>query len=133
MLGGHLAIDSVVDSILESQDHQAEIFGRFFLTKTKAELIRDALDKSLILSPVYDVQDVVECPQLASRDYFLQVEHPELGGLVTYPGPPVKLSEMPWRVWRRPPLVGEHNSAIYEEELGLSPEQLALLKARGVI
>ena len=61
------------------------------------------------------------------------MEHPELNDALVYSGPPVKTEESFWRVWRRAPLVGEHNEEIYIGELGLSKEQLSVLKADGVI
>jgi crotonobetainyl-CoA:carnitine CoA-transferase CaiB-like acyl-CoA transferase len=33
----------------------------------------------------------------------------------------------------RAPLIGEHNEEVYEKELGISREQLIILKSRGVI
>jgi hypothetical protein len=43
------------------------------------------------------------------------------------------MSEASWRIQSRAPLVGEHNRAIYEGELGFSAEQLAVFKARKAI
>ena len=52
---------------------------------------------------------------------------------ITYPGYAIKMSETPYRVQRRPPLIGEHNEQVYEKEMGYSREQLVTLKNRGVI
>ena len=38
-----------------------------------------------------------------------------------------------WSIRRRAPLIGEHNLEIYEKELGLSRQQLTVLKESGVI
>jgi formyl-CoA transferase len=105
----------------------------FFLTKTKAELFEEAIKESILLCPATTVKDILESPQLKVRDFWVEVEHPELGDTIAYPGAPVKASEAPWRVWRRAPLIGEHNEEIYHGELGLPKEELSLLKARGVI
>jgi crotonobetainyl-CoA:carnitine CoA-transferase CaiB-like acyl-CoA transferase len=43
------------------------------------------------------------------------------------------MTEAPWRISRRAPLIGEHNQEIYEEELGLSKDETRLLKEAGVI
>ena len=37
------------------------------------------------------------------------------------------------QIWRRAPLIGEHNQEIYGQELGMSPAELAKLKDQGVI
>jgi crotonobetainyl-CoA:carnitine CoA-transferase CaiB-like acyl-CoA transferase len=43
------------------------------------------------------------------------------------------MKETPWKIQRRAPLIGEHNEEVYEKELGLSKEQVTILKANGVI
>ena len=82
---------------------------------------------------VYTAEDLLRDPQLQARDFFVDVEHPELGRSFAYPGGPYTLSETPWRLTRRAPLLGEHNLEIYGGELGLSREQIASLLAAGVI
>jgi crotonobetainyl-CoA:carnitine CoA-transferase CaiB-like acyl-CoA transferase len=105
----------------------------FIKTKTKAELFGVALQRGILLSPIATVKDVAESPQLAARKFWEEVEHPELGTVITYPGYPIKISKTPYRVQRRAPLIGEHNKEVYELELGLSKDQLAMLKSHGVI
>ena len=117
----------------EEADRLVSIITEFLKTKTKAELLEEALKKSMLIAPASTMKDVTESPQLAVREFWEKVEHPELGEVITYPGAPVKMAETPWRIQRRAPLTGEHNDEIYQKELGFSREQLALLKARGVI
>jgi len=50
-----------------------------------------------------------------------------------YPGAPCKLSRSPWRIWRRAPLLGEHNQEILGGELGLSSQDMAALAIEEVI
>jgi len=107
--------------------------GPFIETKTKAELLNAALERDIILAPVSTLKDVAESPQLAFRGFWEKVEHPELGEPITYPGCPIKISEIPYTVQRRAPLIGEHNEEVYVEELGYSKEQLVVLKNRGII
>lgn len=108
------------------------IFGEFFKTHTKAELCREALARGIMLFVESTPKDVMEDPQLEARDYWQEVEHPELGTTITYPGFFFKSSEFSWKT-RRAPLIGEHNREVYEGELGLSSEALAILKHGGVI
>jgi len=44
----------------------------------------------------------------------------------------VKLTETPFRIRWRAPLIGEHNLEVYGE-LGLSREEITFLKSAGVI
>jgi len=108
-------------------------FEPWMMTKTKMELLTQAVKFGLTLAPANDLKDIAESPQLAVREYWTAVEHPELGETILYPGAPLKVSEGGWAIRRRAPLLGEHNREIYQGELGLSPARLAELQAAGVI
>ena len=109
---------------------------KFFMAHTRAELLEGALKYHVQLYPVATTEDIVKgvpSVQLAAREYWVELEHPELGTSITYPGAFVQASETPPRVSRRAPLIGEHNQEAYERELGISKEQLLILKQGGVI
>jgi benzylsuccinate CoA-transferase BbsE subunit len=125
-----------IDAATISQDELSRLTDAlydFVKTKTKAELLAAALEKGILLAPIATVEDVCESPQLAARGFWEKVEHPELGTTITYPGYPMGISEIPYRVQRRAPLIGEHNEDIYTGEMGFSKEQLTILKNHGVI
>jgi benzylsuccinate CoA-transferase BbsE subunit len=118
---------------LEQFAHISGIYSAFLASHTKAELFDAAAERGIMLAPVQTVKDLAESPQLAALGYFVDVEHLELGATIKYPGAPYQLSETPWRIHRRPPLIGEHNFEIYQKELGLTREELAILKHEGAI
>jgi len=105
----------------------------FFMTHTKAEISQEGFRRRIPLGPVATAQDIIEDEQLISRGYWVEVEHPELGISITYPGPFIKGSEAFPKIRRRAPLIGEHNQEIYEQELGLSEDETAALNRIGVI
>ena len=107
--------------------------GEFFLTKTKAELHQKALEKNILLYPISAPNDLIDYHQLVARDYWTNIEHPELGAKITYPGSFFKSSVTSGVVKRRAPLIGEHNSEIYRNRLGLSDEDIARLKGSEII
>ena len=107
--------------------------ARFFLSHTKKELYVGSVKRNIILYPVNDAKDILENEQLMARDYWVEVEHPELKTNIKYPGPFATLSETPWRIRRRAPLIGEHNSEVYGKELGLSKEEILNLKQARII
>jgi crotonobetainyl-CoA:carnitine CoA-transferase CaiB-like acyl-CoA transferase len=76
-------------------------------------------------------EDAFTSPQLEFRGYQVDVSHPRIG-TVKLPGDTYGLSETPWHVRRRAPLLGEHNAEVYGE-LGYSHEQLSRLRESGVI
>ena len=102
--------------------------GQFFLTRTKAELYEEGSRRGVTIYPVSTIKDVFEDPQLKARDFWQEVEHPELHATFLYPGPFVKCSQTPLRPPSRAPRIGEHNREIYQDELGMSPEELVMLK-----
>lgn len=111
---------------------EAEI-GKYFLNHTKRELHEEAVRQRNVIQPVNTSKDLYESPQLAARDFWVQVEHPELGEEITYPGPYFKSTGTEWKKGQRAPLIGEHNVEIYTGELGLTSDELAVLKRENVI
>ena len=117
----------------EEVDRLSEPVDKFFLTKTAAEISEEAAKRGFMACPTSNAKDICEDPHLKARHFWEKVEHPELGDTLTYCGPFVKLSEAAIKIFRRAPLIGEHNEQIYERELGLSREELTRLKQAGVI
>ena len=84
-------------------------------------------------APVRSPASVLECPQLAARSFFADLELPEGGRTLTCPGLPFRTgTSAPWKP-APPPQVGEHNRRIYHEEMGIPLTELERLRAQGVI
>jgi benzylsuccinate CoA-transferase BbsF subunit len=81
---------------------------------------------------VQSVPDLFSCPQLAYRHQWVELFHAEFG---TYEhlAPPFLLSETPSELRRSSPLLGEHNDYVFEHIVGLSPEEIQILKDERVI
>lgn len=132
--------DAIADERLTDDYYRAEheelvhtTLQAFFAPKTKHEIYAEAQRRRLPLAPVNTTADLAASPQLQARGFFVDVPHPDLDATVTYPGAPYALSETPWHLRRQPPHLGEHNEDIYVHELGLSHDDLAALKAGGVL
>jgi benzylsuccinate CoA-transferase BbsE subunit len=117
----------------EDMDRLEAPTAKFFSAHTKKELFEGALKHGVQLYPVSTPADMLKNPQLEARKFWQEVEHPELGVSITYPGAFANASEAPPRISRRAPLIGEHNREIYEKELGMPAETLVVLKQAGVI
>jgi len=117
----------------ETMDHLEEPTRRFFLSHSKLELLEGAVQHRILFYPQFDTTDLLESVQLNAREFWVDIEHRELGETITYPGAFAKLSETPIKISRRAPLIGEHNHEIYEEELGISAEEISKLKQAGII
>jgi len=107
--------------------------GKFFSSHTKAELMEISQEKGIHLAPCLSAEEALQFPQLVERDFWTEVEHPELGTTIIYPGSYVKLTEADCGIRRRAPLIGEHNEEIYTDNLGMSEDELLALKQSKVI
>jgi crotonobetainyl-CoA:carnitine CoA-transferase CaiB-like acyl-CoA transferase len=114
-------------------DSISEAIGRFFRTHTKHELDQAAVERSMVISKICDAADLIADEQRKARGFWIDVYHDELGKNITYPGAFGKFSLTPLVKLRRAPLIGEHNTEFYREELGISEKELEKLKADGVI
>ena len=84
----------------------------FCAAHTKAELFDLAFKHRLLIVPVSTVQDLLESPQLAAREFWQEVEHPAEGRSLKYPGPFAKFSARPIRIGAAAPRLGEHQGTI---------------------
>ena len=107
--------------------------AEFFRRHTTQELYQGAIERRIWLAPIGTPSTTMENEQLKARGFWREVEHPELGETIRYPGWPVRQSESPVGPPRRAPLIGEHNEEIYMGELGLNQVELAMLRAAKVI
>ena len=97
------------------------------------DLMRETMARGLVIGLVQNPQQVVSSPHLAERRYFVEMDHPEAGSL-KYPGPGFLMDGVnPMEGSKAAPALGEHNSEIIGGELGLSAEELGLLRASQVI
>lgn len=131
-MAGDLKEEKWQDAELRQREveHIDTIFRNFLMQLTREELCESGQVRRIEVMPVNTTAEILEDPHLAARGFFVDVEHPELGASLRYPGPPYRLSHTPWRMTRRAPLLGEDNLAIYEE-LGLTREELLILKEAG--
>jgi crotonobetainyl-CoA:carnitine CoA-transferase CaiB-like acyl-CoA transferase len=81
---------------------------------------------------VQDASDLTKDPQLRARDFFIELNHPELGK-TTSDATPIKLSEAPARYRRTAPMPGQDNDYVYTQLLGMSEDELAELRQQGII
>jgi len=126
-------VRDVISMSREETDAEEDTLARFFATKTKAELYEEALKRRIILYPSNTARELADDMQLREREFYVNIEHPELSETVTYVGAPYKMTETVWRIWRRAPLIGEHNVEIYRGELGFTRDEMRLLSESSVI
>ncbi|MCP4754144.1 MAG: CoA transferase [Proteobacteria bacterium] len=107
----------------EQMDEFQVPFDKFILSKTSAEFSEEAVKRGIMGCPVSNSREIWEDEHLKARNFWKEVEHPELKDTLNYCGPFVQFSEAPMGIARRAPLIGEHNREILEEELELKEEE----------
>ncbi len=97
------------------------------------EIYHAAQNRGFTWGSVRPVEALLDDAHLRDRGFWKQVEHPELGRSVLYPGEAAIYNGSPWGISRRAPLVGEHNVEVYCGELGLSRMELSVLAENRVV
>lgn len=105
----------------------------FFMQYKKMELHDGAMQRRIQMTPVLAIRDLPEFSQFVVRNYWRDIEHPELAATIKYPGGFVKVDIGDCGIRTRAPLIGEHNTDVYRDEMGVSAEELVNLKQRRVI
>ena len=126
------ATKSWEDMSREQADKLMELLGEFFMNHTKDELLKLATENRFQLGPCNNAEDVLKYPQLTARGFWKEIEHPELGTSLKYPGGAVVSTQGYTGIRQRAPHIGENNEEIYRE-LGLSTEEIQKLEEQKVI
>ncbi len=111
------------DLALLAQDEELQaIFGagrsamNFLASKLTAyEFFTGGQRRGFQIGIIYSPEEVLEDPHFVARGFPVEVEHPELGRTVTYPGAPYRFHRSPWCIRRRAPLLGEDNERVFAE------------------
>jgi benzylsuccinate CoA-transferase BbsE subunit len=117
----------------EHAEHLFDVLDDWVKDYKRDDLLEHAQMLRLPYATVRAPEALFDDEQLHARGYFVLVEHQELGRTFRYPGAPYMFGGSPWRVYRRPPLIGEHTVDILQRELGYSSDYVSALAAGGVI
>jgi formyl-CoA transferase len=115
----------------ENAEPLCEIVADWCRTKTKHEAMTLLSEAGIAASAVMDTQDVFHDPHLTARGFVQEVDHPEHGSVL--------LLDKPFRLEKSDvalqaaPVLGAHTDSVLGAELGLTEDELATLRADGVI
>ena len=101
-------------------------------TKTRSYWIERLTGAGVPCGSVRDLHELFGDPQVAARSMTADVDHPTIGALRVL-GTPLKLSETPASIRTAPPTLGQHTDAVLTEELGYAGDEVARLRAQGIV
>jgi crotonobetainyl-CoA:carnitine CoA-transferase CaiB-like acyl-CoA transferase len=100
--------------------------------RTADECLARMAELEVVASRIFDAADIAADPIYAEREDIISVPDPDLGE-VRMQGVVPKLHSRPGSVWRTGPRLGEDNDLVYGKWLGKPDEELARLRAGGII
>lgn len=116
-----------------AHDRIDECLDAWFADKEVRRVVERLVEAGLPAAHVINAHHVHPNPQLAHREFFQTLDHPETGE-TRYPGFPMNFSRLGTRLHPRPaPLLGQHNDEVLVGELGLSEDELEELRQKKVI
>jgi crotonobetainyl-CoA:carnitine CoA-transferase CaiB-like acyl-CoA transferase len=108
-----------------------EELDALFRTKTRDEWLEIMSKYDVCFGPVLEPDEILQDPQLLSRDMVSEMEHPVEGNIKQL-GFPVKLSATPGQMKNPPPILGQHTEEILQS-LGYTPIEIENFSKEGVI
>ena len=117
---------------VENRADLIALLSEIFLRRNNEAWFKLLTEAEVPCAPVQSIDQVFQAPQVLHRDMLMEVEHPTAGKL-RMAGIPVKFSVTPASVRMPPPLLGEHNSAVLKNWLGMSADAIEELKREKVL
>ena len=100
--------------------------------REKWELFPKAAAARMLFGLVQTPTELVDCPQLESRNFYRTVDHPVIGK-IKVPAELFKLTETPYQLKIPAPTLGQHNQEIYVDGLGYTQQEFVQLRQLNVI
>ncbi|MFC1982450.1 CaiB/BaiF CoA transferase family protein [Chloroflexota bacterium] len=119
-------------SRLENNQEIDSLVAEWTAQHTAEEAMSLLQGQGVAAGVVQSAEDLTKNPQLKARDFFVELEHPELGETVS-DAAPIKLSNNPARYIQTAPTPGQDNDYIYQQLLGMSKEEMIELRENGAI
>ena len=118
---------------LAAQEELDGYIATWTVARDADDIARALLAVGVPASPVRTPPERIDHdPDVAAWGLFPTVEHSEMGR-VRVEGLPIHLSETDWEYRRAAPCLGEHNDFVFVELLGRDADEIAVLRADGVV
>ena len=98
----------------------------------KWEMFPKAAQARMLFGLVQTPLELADCPQLESRDFYREVDHPVIGK-IKVPAVLFNFSLTPYKLRYAAPTLGQHNPEVYVEGLGYTRQELSQLRQLNAI
>ncbi len=117
---------------VRNRDLLVPLLAHMVKARTKQDWI-DLLEQAGVpCGPINRLDEVFDNPQVQARGMKIELPHPA-AGQVSLVRSPMKMSATPPRHDMPPPMLGQHTDEVLAELLGQDAQQIAALRAKGVV
>jgi crotonobetainyl-CoA:carnitine CoA-transferase CaiB-like acyl-CoA transferase len=114
------------------RDELVALLHTVTVTRMTAQWVAILEARGVPCGPINRMDQVFADPHVQSRAMRMEMAHPA-AGKVPLVANPIRMSDTPVQYRNAPPTLGEHTETVLDEWLGLSPEQVAALRANSVV
>jgi crotonobetainyl-CoA:carnitine CoA-transferase CaiB-like acyl-CoA transferase len=100
--------------------------------REKWELFPKAAEKRMLFGLVQTPTELADCPQLESREFYRETEHPVIGR-VQVPAELFRMTPAGYQLRMAAPTLGQHNEEVFVDGLGYDRETLSVMRQLDVI
>ncbi len=130
-----LSADARFASLAARKENEAaleEIVTAWTQEISAAEATQNLQQVGIPAYPALDALDMVNSPHVGARDYFVELEHPEVGTR-RHMGIPWTMSRTPCEIRRPAPCLGQDTDAVLTDIVGLSQDEIATLREKDIL
>jgi crotonobetainyl-CoA:carnitine CoA-transferase CaiB-like acyl-CoA transferase len=110
------------------------ILRELILSKPSSHWLVGLEAANVSCGPINTLEQVFDDPQVKAREMRLEMNHPVAGDRpIDLIGSPLRMSATPPTYRHAPPMLGQHTEEILKELLGTSDDDIATLRAEGII
>ena len=124
--------DVTSNNVMENRDAIVAELADAFRKRSTDEWLEILLAEDIWCAPVYTFEDVEKDPQVAENHMIIEFDH-QTAGSVRALGNPIMFSGTPGELRFPSPVLGAHTDELLREFGGYDDEQIAALRAQGVV
>jgi crotonobetainyl-CoA:carnitine CoA-transferase CaiB-like acyl-CoA transferase len=117
---------------VENRAEMTRILQEIFSTRSTREWVADLEAAGVANGPINTMAEVYEEPQVIARGIRLELDHP-VAGKLSGVASPMRFSDTTIEYRSAPPVLGQHTDEVLGEKLGMSGDEIAALRVKGLI